>query len=467
MKKRQEVELLIQDAAYTGKGVGKIDGFPVFVSQTAAGDRIRARITRKKKTFAEAKLLKVLEESPVRISPKCQHFADCGGCQWQHVGYSEQLRFKEQHVREHFERIGNLHELEIEHTMPCERPFAYRNKMEFSFGDQRWLSDDEIASGESFDRDFALGMHAPGRFDRIIDLDYCHLVDAESNRPLSFFREYAREYDMKAYNPHKHTGFFRNLIIRRSETSGQRMLALVVNAELDKIPDHLRLAVVEAFSNTYSSIVVLSNTTRSPAHYNCPIDVWYGKDFIVDSIGDYQFEIHPTAFFQTNSLQATRLFEVARDFADLKSEDLVLDLYCGVGTLSLFVSGYCNEVYGVELHEGAVVNARKNAKDNEVSNCRFVSGDVRSVFSNAIEQLGEKPSVVFTDPPRSGMHSDVVQQLLDLAPERIVYVSCNSATQARDLALMNHQYEIERIQPVDMFPQTYHIETVAKLTRRT
>lgn len=466
LKKGVEVTITIDDAAYKGKGVGRINNIPIFVKNTAPGDTVKAVIIRKKKKFREARLLEVLEPSDLRIEPECQHATNCGGCSWQHVDYQTQLAFKTQHVTDHLERIGKLENPPVEHALGSPSAFGYRNKMEYSFGDRRWLTPEEIASGESIeDRGFAAGMHAPGRFDKIIDLHECYLQEQISFQLLDELRAYALEHDLPAYNPVKHTGFLRNLMIRTSHHTDDVMVNVVTNAEDDElmqqITDHLR----DKFP-AITTVVNNVNDTKSPTSQGRIEKVFYGPGYIVDGIGDLRFNIHPNAFFQTNTAQAERLYEVARDFADIQDGDLIYDLYCGVGTLTLYLAEKASKVVGLEINPVAIENAKKNKSDNGIDNCEFVLGDMRNTFNEELLGKYGKPDILITDPPRAGMHPDVVEQLKELKVDRFVYISCNSSTMARDIQMLSDVYKVDKIQPVDMFPQTYHIETVAKLSLR-
>ena len=465
IKKGAEITLTIDDAAYEGKGIGKVDGMAVFVSNTAPGDTIRARITRKKKQFCEAQLLEVVSPGKTRIIPTCSHAHYCGGCTWQHVQYAEQLRFKRQQVQEHLRRIGKIAHIEADSVLGCQQELHYRNKMEFTFSDRRWLTPEEISSGDTIPQELALGLHIPGRFDRILNLNECYLQPPISFRILDFVREYAKLHGLEPWNPVKKEGYLRNLMIRNAVHTGDLMVNLVTYSDN---PDHIA-ALSEALLEKFPEITTIVNNindTLSPTSVGRYEKVIYGPGYITEQIGAYGFQIDANAFFQTNTLQAEKLYEIARDFASIKQGDIVYDLYCGVGSLTLFVSSQASKVIGIEINPVSVQNAIQNRDRNKVTNCYFEEGDMKDVFTRNIIALHGKPDVIITDPPRAGMHADVVAHLNELAVERLVYVSCNTATLARDLELLSEVYEVERVQPVDMFPQTYHIEAVAKLRRR-
>jgi len=463
LKKGAEVELDIESTAFKGKGIAKVDGLAVFIPNTAPGDRVKARIIKKKKNYREAKLLEVLEPGPNRIEPRCQHAQNCGGCSWQHIDYDYQLQFKKEHVRDHMQRIGGLSDLQINDTIGCDQSYYYRNKMEYSIGHKRWLSQEEINRDEFVsDRCFAAGLHAPGRFDKILNLKECHLQDPVSYNILDFVRSWCIEHDVDPYNTIDHEGFLRNVVIRNAYHTDDLMVNLVTYKDDQEIIQQLSDALLDAFSNI-TTIVNNVNDQKNPTAVGRYEKVIYGPGYITDKIGPYHFNIDANAFFQTNTHQAERLYEVAKDFADIEPNDVIYDLYCGVGTLSLFLSNRAKQVVGIELEEVAIGNARKNAEENGVNNVAFVEGDMKDVFTEKITKEYGNPDCLITDPPRSGMHPDVVQRLNKLKVPKLVYVSCDSSTMARDLKELNKVYDILEIQPVDMFPQTYHIETVAKL----
>lgn len=464
LKKGQEVELEIIDAAFKGKGLAKVDGLAVFVPGTTPGDKVRARIIKKKKNHREAKLLEILEPSEHRIDPKCRHANVCGGCSWQHIPYAKQVEYKGQQVKDHITRIGHMDGDIVKPAIASEEEFYYRNKMEYSISARRWLTEEEIKSDEYVDDSaFAAGLHAPGRFDKILNLKECHLQVPESYQILDFIRNYCIEHDIEPYDTLENTGFMRHIMIRNSHHTDDFMVNLVTYQDDQDVMEDLKEALLKEFP-FITTIVNNVNDTKSPTAAGRYEKVLYGPGFIVDQIGYFTFKIHPNAFFQTNTAQAEKLYDVAKDFAEIKDDDIVYDLYCGVGTLSLYMSRKAKHVLGIELVDVAVQNARFNAKENEVDNVSFIKGDMKDVFTQDIVDEYGAPNVLITDPPRAGMHPDVVKRLCELKVPRIVYVSCNSSTMARDLKELKEIYDIEVVQPVDMFPQTYHIEAVAKLT---
>lgn len=456
-------EFTIHSTAFKGKGVGKIDELAVFVAGTAPGDKVKAMITKRRKNYREAKLIEILEPSSIRVQPKCQHSEICGGCSWQHLSYEDQLKFKTQQVADHMKRIGKI-DAPVLPAIGSKNEFYYRNKMEYSFGNKRWLSSEEIRADDFVsDEGMFGGLHAPGRFDKILPLKACYLQESISFNILDWTREYAKKVGWTAYDAYNHEGFLRNLGIRTSFHTSDIMVHILTK---DHKPSEIK-AYTEALVAAFPAITTVVNNilpTRSPVATGEMETVYFGPGYIVDHIGPFSFKIHPNAFFQTNTAQAERLYEVAREFADIKHDDIVYDLYCGVGTLSLFVAKEAKFVLGIELNPVAIKNAHFNAETNEIAHIDFIEGDMKEAFNQKIVDKYGKPDVLITDPPRAGMHPDVVKNLLALKVPRLVYVSCDSSTMARDLAILKESYSIDLIQPVDMFPQTYHIETVAKLS---
>lgn len=464
LKKGAEVELHIHDAAFKGKGVAKYEGMAVFVGNTAPGDIVKARIIRKKRNYCEAKVLEFIEYSSDRIEPLCQHAGVCGGCSWQHISYAKQTKYKESQVRDHITRIAELNGDIVKPILACDTPFYYRNKMEYSFANRRWLTEEEINREEFVDdTGLAAGLHAPGRFDKILDLNECHLQKAESYQILDFVRNYCKANDISAYDHIKQEGYLRNVMIRNAFHTNDFMVNVVTHRDETELITGLSNALLEQFP-FITTIVNNINDTKSPTSVGRYEKVIFGPGYIIDKIGKYSFKIHPNAFFQTNTKQAENLYSIVKEYAELKKDEIIYDLYCGVGTLSLFVSEHTKHVLGIELVDIAVENAKHNAIENNVDNVFFIKGDMKDVFTSGIVKEYGAPNVLITDPPRAGMHPDVVKRLCDLKVPRIVYVSCNTSTMARDLKELAEVYEIEEITPVDMFPQTYHVEAVAKLT---
>lgn len=462
LKKGAEIILVIEDAAFKGKGVAKVDGLAVFVPGTMPGDVVNARIVKRRKSYREAKVLELLTPSPDRITPKCQHADVCGGCSWQHVPYSKQVEFKTKQVTDHVRRIGGL-DSPVLPAIGSENQFYYRNKMEYSVSSKRWLTEQEIRSDDFVDdTSFAAGLHAPGRFDKILNLNECHLQREESFQILQFVKNYCLEHDIEPFNIFEKEGFLRHVMIRTAYHTEDFMVNLVTFKDEPETIKNLSDSLILHFP-IITTVVNNVNDQHNPTAIGRYEKVIFGPGYIRDRIGDFEFKIHPNAFFQTNTAQAERLYEIALDFAELNNGDIVYDLYCGVGTLSLFMSKKASKVLGIELIDVAVENAKFNALENGVNNVSFIKGDMKDVFtSSMIDEFGA-PDVLITDPPRAGMHPDVVERLCTLKVPKIVYVSCDSSTMARDLSILSSTYEIVKVQPVDMFPQTYHIESVAQL----
>lgn len=466
LKKGTETELIIEATAFEGKGIAKVDGLAMFVPNTTPGDHVKIRITKSKKKYREGKLVELLEPGPRRIEPKCRHARECGGCSWQHVDYDYQLRFKREQVQEHMKRIGGLKDIEVNNTIRCDNPFYYRNKMEYSIGARRWLSTEEI-NREVYvdDHCFAAGLHAPGRYDKILNLQECHLQDPVSYQILDFVRSWCIAHEVEPFNIKRREGFMRNVVIRTSEYTGDLMVNLVSYEDDPDIIEPMSAALLEAFPDI-TTIINNINDRSNPTAVGRYEKIIHGPGYIVDCIGGYEFEIDANSFFQTNTQQAERLYAVARRYAEVETGDTIFDLYCGVGTLSLFLSKKAERVLGIELSKVAIRNANKNAQMNEVKNVEFLQGDILELMGEDITEKYGRPDCLITDPPRAGMHPDVVDQLNKLKVPKLVYISCNSSTMARDLKKLSEVYHVGEIQPVDMFPQTYHIETVAKLRLR-
>ncbi len=464
-KRGKTIELTIEKFADKGMALARVDGFVVLVREGVPGDRVNARIYKKKKNYAEAEIEDVLEPSDLRTEPRCYYFSTCGGCRWQHVSYDAQLQAKKESVEGALIHQGgfDLEQVEVRPTIGAPDIYFYRNKMEFSFSAQRWLTPEEIATGKDFDTDFALGLHVPGNPFKVLDLHECHLQSEVSQRLVNGVRDFAKKHEWAPWHIRKHEGFLRHLVIRQAANTGDLMVNLVTNGY-----DEERMELLSGFlQREFPEVTTLVNTINTgvaQTAFGEAIHTIYGPGVIHDKIGSYRFQIASNAFFQTNTRQAERLYEVAKSFGNFQPDDLVYDLYCGAGTISIYIADAVKRVVGVELVEEAVANAKTNAELNGVDNCSFVSGDMKELFTaDFVEQHG-RPDVLLVDPPRGGMHPDVVKQIRALRPPRFVYVSCNPQTQARDLSMLSGAYTIEDVQPVDLFPHTQHIENVVSLT---
>ena len=458
------LELEIEKFADKGKSLARVNGYVVFVEGAVPGDRVKAYVHRAKSNYAEAKLDTLLEASDLRVEPRCRYADACGGCTWQHVDYEAQLEMKQQSVQDAFNQQSEFEDLEVRPTIGSPKPFFYRNKMDFDFSADRWLTREEIDSGKDFEMDFALGLHVSGDFHKVLDLQECHLHSELSVRLVNGIRDFVKDQGWTPWDIRNQEGFLRHLVLRTGEQTDDCMVNLVTyGAPMERIT-----AFADFLQSDFPEVTTYVHTNHTGRSQNPEGEeqVVFGPGVIYDEIGDYRFEISPSAFFQTNTLQAERLYEVARDFADLDPSDRMYDLYCGAGTISLFMSEHVNEVVGAELVEDAVANARTNAKMNDVGNCTFVSGDLKDLLTAEFVETHGAPDVLIVDPPRAGMHKNVVAQIADLAPERFVYVSCNPQTQVRDLERLRDTYRIDAVQPVDMFPHTPHVENVVRLTKR-
>ena len=460
IKKGQIIELAVENIASGGRGVARLHGFVLFVRGGLPGDRVRARVVKKKKAFAEAVILDLLEPSADRAEAPCPYSGVCGGCQWQHVRYDRQLAYKKAHIEEAVTRIGALSGIPVRDVIPAEETFAYRNKMEFSFSDRRWLLTEEMEKGET-DRDFALGLHVPGTYYKVLDIDRCLLQGDRGNEILRAVKSYVKGSGVPVYGLKSHLGFWRYLMLRRSFHLDEWMVNIVTSREGQEVLEPLAEDLCSRFDHI-STVVNNINGRKASIALGEKEVILAGRGNLRDRIGPFTFQISANSFFQTNTLGAEALYNKVVEFAELRGSETVLDLYSGTGTIPIFLSGHAKEIVGMEIEESAVADAWKNCKANGVENCRFIPGDIR----DQITQLRLKPDVLIIDPPRAGMHKDVLARVMEIAVEKVVYVSCNPATLARDLEIMSQEYEVSEIQPVDMFPQTYHIEAVAKLVRR-
>jgi 23S rRNA (uracil1939-C5)-methyltransferase len=459
IRKGLQVEVDIEDIAFGGRGLARLEGLAVFVDQAIPGDRVTIRIFKKKKNYAEARVVELIEASPFRIVPPCEYSGFCGGCKWQFLNYDQQLLYKRQHVLDSLNHIGLIKDVTVHPTLPSGVIFGYRNKMEFSCADKRWLLPAEMDRPE-IDRKFALGLHVPGTFHKVIDTRACLLQPDLGNVLLNDVRGFIRSSNAPVYGLRSHTGFWRFVVLRHSVAGDQWMVNIVTANEDLELVRPLAQRLMEKHSQVVS---VINNITSRKAGVAIGEfeHTLAGCDTISDKIGGFEFEISANSFFQTNSRGAAVLFKTVAEYAGLTGSETVLDLYSGTGTIPIMLSGFCKFITGIEINESAVADAARNCHNNGVSNCSFIRGDIRE----CLPQIGQKPDLLIIDPPRAGMHKDVVKQVLELGVDRLVYVSCNPATMARDLGMMHASYHLVEVQPVDMFPHTYHIEAVAKLIK--
>jgi 23S rRNA (uracil1939-C5)-methyltransferase len=470
MKRGDLLTLTLEDAVFEGKSVARADGLVVFVTGAVPGDRVRAELTKIKKSFCEARAVEVVTPSVLRAVPRCRYFGTCGGCRWQNVQYDAQLAFKRRHVIDAFERIGGIRGVHVQETLRSEDEYFYRNKMEFSFG-ERWRTSEELALRDERQEHppesaFALGLHVPQRYDRVLDIEECWLQSETSVQIVNAVRRLALLRGLTAYSARTQEGFLRNLVIRQSAHTGEIMVNVVTRVENREAVQ----ALTEELLRLFPAITTVCNNITDRLAQVAVGDrevIYHGPGFITERLGSRIYRISANSFFQTNTRQAERLYETARRMARLKPTDLVYDLYSGTGTIGLHIADDVRAVVGIEQVAPAVEDARRNATMNGVQNCRFVQGDLRNVLTRQRDTLMSHgaPDVMILDPPRAGMHPDVVRVILDMMPQRIVYISCNPTTQARDTALLVSRYRIEEVQPVDMFPHTFHIENIVAFSR--
>lgn len=456
--------LEIVDIAAEGKALGRWNDIVVFVPMAVPGDVVDVQIRSKRRRFMEGYIVNYVKKSPLRKEPVCEHYGTCGGCKWQHLPYSEQLRFKQQQVADQLGRIGKIELPAVSPILGSAKTLFYRNKLEFTFSNKRWLTAEEITSGDEIADSPALGFHIPNLFDKVLDIRKCWLQDDPSNPIRLAVREFCLENGYSFYNIREHKGLMRNLIVRTSTTG--EVMAIVVFGENDpQRIDALLQHTAEKFPQI-TSLMYVVNTKLNDTIGDLDILLYKGNDHIFEQMEGLRFKIGPKSFYQTNSLQAYELYKVARDFAALTGAETVYDLYTGTGTIANFVARQCRKVVGVEYVPEAIEDAKVNARLNGIGNAVFYAGDMKDVLNERFIAENGRPDVVILDPPRAGIHEDVARTILTAAPARIVYVSCNPATQARDIALLDGAYRVTKIQPVDMFPHTHHVENVVQLMRR-
>lgn len=467
-RKRKELPLLtdieITDVAAEGKSLARVDDMVVFIPFGAPGDIADIKIDKKKRNYAEGHIVKLNKPSDLRLEPKCEHFTLCGGCRWQHLPYDYQLACKQRQVSDALQRIAKVELPEISPILGSKNIWEYRNKMEYTFSNKKWLTFDQLRSGQDFpDRD-AAGFHIPGAFDKVLDINRCHLQDDFGNRLRLFIKEYGKTHGYSFYDLREQHGLLRTLMIRIASTG--QIMAVMVFGEDDKPKiEALMKAVGDRFPEI-SSLLYVVNTKVNDTIADQEIIAYSGLPFIEEEMEGLRFRVGAKSFYQTNSKQAYELYKVARDFAGLKGDELVYDLYTGTGTIANFVASKASKVIGIEYVADAIEDAKINSEVNGISNTEFYAGDMKNVLTDDFIAQHGRPDVMIVDPPRAGMHDDVIKVILNAAPRRIVYVSCNPSTQARDLSLLDVLYEVTAVQPVDMFPHTHHVENVVQLTRR-
>ena len=469
MRKRRPREFFQQleviDAGAKGKAIAKApDGRTIFIRNAVPGDIVDVQTTKKRKSYFEAEATYFHHLSDRRTKPRCEHFGICGGCKWQHMAYEHQLYYKEQEVLNNLRRIGHLQITDTEPIIGSAATYEYRNKLEFSFSDSRWLSKEEIEGEQLVEDRNALGFHIPGMWDKILDIRECHLQKAPSNEIRQEIRAFSLEHGMEFYSPRNKKGFLRNLMIRTTSTGDLMVLLQFFQDRPDQ-----RIKLLEHIGNRFpqiTSLLYVINNKANDTIYDLEVSCFKGQPYIFEEMEGLRFRIGAKSFYQTNSDQAYVLYKIVREFAAPQGGETVYDLYTGTGTIALFLARHVSRVIGIDSVPEAVESAKFNASNNRIDNALFFTGDMKVIFDDEFIGHNGVPDIIIADPPRDGMHKNVVRQILNIGSPKIVYVSCNSATQARDLALMNDTYEIRRIQPVDMFPQTHHVENVVLLEKR-
>ena len=470
-RKKKALPLLekvtITDVAAEGKALAKVNDMVVFVPYVVPGDVVDLQVKRKKNKYAEAVAVKFHEFSPKRAVPFCQHYGVCGGCKWQCLNYEDQIKYKQKQVTDNLTRIGKVELPEISPILGSEKTEFYRNKLEFTFSDKRWLTEEEVKAEVQYDQMNAVGFHIPGAFDKVLAIEKCWLQDDISNQIRNTIRDYAYEHGLAFYNIRNHEGLLRNLMIRTSST-GELMVLLQVRVSQDKDLDEtkkLLAHVADKFPQITSLLYVVNNKCNDTIN-DLDVEVFKGNDHIFEEMEGLRFKVGPKSFYQTNSEQAYNLYKVTREFAGLTGDELVYDLYTGTGTIANFVSRKAKKVVGIEYVPEAIEDAKVNSAINNITNTLFYAGDMKDMLTQDFINEHGRPDVIITDPPRAGMHNDVIDVILFAEPKRIVYVSCNPATQARDLSLLDAKYKVMAVQPVDMFPHTHHVENVVLLEKR-
>ncbi len=454
----------ITDIGAEGKAIARVEDMVIFTTHVIPGDVVDLQVTKKRKSYQEARVVNLVEKSADRIDAFCEHFGVCGGCKWQYLPYEKQLYYKQKQVADQLRRLGRIELPEISPILRSKENTFYRNKLEFSFSNKRWLTPEEIGQEMEIEQMNALGFHIPGLFDKIIDINKCWLQPEPSNKLRNFIRNYALENKLDFFDIRNQEGFLRNMIVRTAST-GENMLIVSFFYEDKTKREALLQSIGDEFPEL-TSIMYVINSKANDTITDQDILVFKGCDHIFEEMEGLRFKIGPKSFYQTNSKQAYELYKVARDFAELTGNEVVYDLYTGTGTIANFVASKAQKVVGIEYVPEAIEDAHINSELNKIGNTIFFAGDMKNVLNEEFIQTHGQPDVIISDPPRAGMHEDVITTILSASPKRVVYVSCNPATQARDLALMDEQYKVTKIQPVDMFPHTHHVENVVQLVRR-
>jgi len=467
MKKGSEVNLTIDALSYGGKGISRYDGIVIFTNNVLPGQIIKAKIIKKKKSYLEAIPIEIIKESPFKQKEKCKHFYDCGGCKTQDLKYEEQINQKENQIIEALNHLGKINVKEIEPIIKSDMIYEYRNKMEFSFSNNRWLINNEKGLRDEKSKDFALGLHPPRRFDKIVDVDNCEIQTKLANKILALIKKESIENDLAPYDIINHTGFIRNIVIKHPKHSDQIMINIITAYKQENILMPIVYKLKELSPNI-KSIINTINDKKSDSAYGMPQNLLYGENFIVEYLNEFEFEISADSFFQTNSIQALNMYKHVKEECKLSGSEIVYDFYCGTGTISIFVAKNAKKVFGFEIVKSAIKDAKKNALKNKINNTEFYCGDLSKMLQNYSELIQKNPcDVLILDPPRAGLHPKTLKEIVRINPKKIIYVSCNPTTQARDVReFINSNYIMGTVQPIDMFPHTHHIECVITLDKK-
>jgi 23S rRNA (uracil1939-C5)-methyltransferase len=454
----------ITDIGAEGNALARVDNLVVFVPMLIPGDVVDIRVIKKRKKYLEGRVVKFHEYSADRIEPVCSHFGVCGGCKWQHLPYYLQLHYKEKQVRDNLIRIGKVELHEISPILGSSDKYFYRNKLEYTFSDKRWLTKEEVDSGDQYEKENALGFHIPGLFDKVLDIKNCYLQPEPSDSIRNAVRKFAVDNNLTFFDLREQKGFLRNLVIRNS-LDGKVMVIMVFFHEDVEKREQLLDFLAQEFPQITSLMYVINSKKNDSLNDQNPV-LYKGESFLTEEMDGLKFRIGPKSFYQTNTRQGIELYRIVKDFAGLSGKEIVYDLYTGTGTIANYIAGVSKMVFGIEYVEEAVLDARNNSEINGIGNTRFYAGDMKDVLSEQFLEMNGKPNVIITDPPRAGMHESVVKVIASATPEIIVYVSCNPSTQARDVLMLSEEYKVVRVQPVDMFPHTHHVENVVLLKRK-
>ncbi len=468
MGRRKELPMLekvrITDIGAEGNALARVNNLVVFIPMLIPGDVVDIQVIKKRKKYMEGRVVRFHEYSSDRIIPRCKHFGVCGGCKWQHLPYDLQLKFKEKQVRDNLMRIGKIDLPEIRPILGSSRIFLYRNKLEYTFSDKRWLTSEEINSDNKFEKEGALGFHIPGLFDKVLDIEECHLQPEPSNSIKNAVKHYATENHLKFFDLQEQEGFLRNLVIRTTREGNVMIIVVFFHEDVEK-----RTGLLEFLSSQFPQITslfyVINSKRNDSLNDQEPVN-FKGENYLTEEMDGLMFRIGPKSFYQTNSMQTLELYRIAKDFAGLTGKEIVYDLYTGTGTIANFIASDARKVIGIEYIEEAIQDARINSEFNGIKNTKFFSGDMKDVLTESFLISNGHPDVIITDPPRAGMHEDVIRIIASAAPEKIVYISCNPSTQSRDIQLLSEKYMVVTVQPVDMFPHTHHVENVVLMQKR-